>query len=57
MPKMYYDAAGHAKTCEPATHDCTPPDTKASFQDACTDAGNKLELCGCEWLCSGKPKP
>ncbi len=53
---LHYDAAGHAKACAPAQTDCTPPDTSAAFQDACTDAHHRLEVCGCEWLCSGAPK-
>lgn len=54
---LHYDSAGNAKACPPAQDDCTPPDTSAEFQDACTDAHHRLEVCGCEWLCSGPPKP
>jgi hypothetical protein len=48
-----YDAAGQPKDCAPARTDCTPPQAAAAFQDACTERGFRLEVCGCEWLCSG----
>lgn len=54
--RPYYDAAGGKKRCIEIDDACTPPDTSAAFQDACTDAGHRLQVCGCEWLCSGKPK-
>lgn len=53
---LHYDEVGNAKPCAPVQNDCTPPDTSAAFQDACTDAHHRLEVCGCEWLCSGAPK-
>ena len=53
--ERFYDAAGVEKACAPEQPDCTPPETSAAFQDACTDAGHKLEVCGCEWLCNGPP--
>lgn len=52
----YYDAQGTGKPCPPEASDCTPPETSAAFQDACTDHGHQLVICGCEWLCNGKPK-
>jgi hypothetical protein len=55
-PKQHYDAEGNAKECEPEQPDCTPPDTSAAFQDACTAAQHRLVVCGCEWLCDGPPK-
>jgi hypothetical protein len=53
---LAYAADGASKPCAPANVTCAPPDTSAAFQDACTDAGHRLEVCGCEWLCSGPPK-
>jgi hypothetical protein len=50
---QYYDAEGHAKICEPAKPDCDAPPASAAFQDGCTERGYRLEMCGCEWLCSG----
>jgi len=49
----HYDAAGQLRECAPARSDCTPPQASAAFQDGCTERGFKLEVCGCEWLCSG----
>ena len=49
----HYDADGHPLDCSPARADCTPPQASAAFQDACTERGFRLEVCGCEWLCSG----
>lgn len=51
---MVYDANNVAKSCAPEQKECTPPDTSAAFQDACTESGHKFVVCGCEWLCSGK---
>lgn len=51
--KGYHDAQGAQKTCEPAKPDCSPEPAPAAFQDACTEKGYRLEICGCEWLCSG----
>lgn len=51
--KSYYDAEGAQKTCEPAKPECSPEPAKAAFQDACTEKGYHLQVCGCEWLCSG----
>jgi hypothetical protein len=53
VQRPHYDAQGTARTCEARQPGCTPPETTASFQDACNDAGHKLVLCGCEWLCAG----
>jgi hypothetical protein len=53
--KMLYDMEGNAKACAKSTSECTPPSASAAFQDACTDKGYRLEVCGCEWLCSGNP--
>ncbi|WP_170319264.1 hypothetical protein [Polyangium spumosum] len=53
--KQYFDAEGHGKACTPAKDDCTPDPASAAFQDACAEKGYKLEVCGCEWLCSGDP--
>ncbi len=54
--RLYYDHKGSAKACAPVDEACEPPDTSAAFQDGCTDAGHKFTVCGCEWLCSGKPR-
>lgn len=51
-----WDAAGNVKECAPARADCTPPPAGAAFQDACAEKGFRLDICGCEWLCSGNPK-
>jgi hypothetical protein len=51
--EKFYDASGAERPCAKEQPDCTPPDTSAAFQDACTDAGHKLVVCGCEWLCNG----
>jgi hypothetical protein len=53
--KMVFDAEGKSKACAKPTNDCSPPPASAAFQDACTDKGYRLEVCGCEWLCSGNP--
>ena len=52
----HYDALGKSRKCAPEQPECTPKDTSASFQDNCTDAGHKLVVCGCEWLCNGPPR-
>ncbi|HEY3498452.1 MAG TPA: hypothetical protein VGK73_27350 [Polyangiaceae bacterium] len=44
------------KKCPKAEEKCELVETSAAFQDACTDAGEQLVECGCEWLCSGKLK-
>jgi hypothetical protein len=44
------------KKCPKAEEKCELAETSAAFQDACTDAGEQLIECGCEWLCSGKLK-
>jgi len=49
----HYDADGHLKECAPARADCTPPQAGSAFQDACTEHGFRLDVCGCEWLCAG----
>lgn len=54
--KPHYDQDGNAKECTDEDPSCTPPNTSAAFQDACTDAHHRLVICGCEWLCSGEPK-
>jgi hypothetical protein len=54
--KTHYDAQGKPRECSPEKPDCTPKETSASFQDGCTDAGHKLVVCGCEWMCSGPPR-
>jgi hypothetical protein len=54
--KAHYDAQGKPRDCAPEKADCTPKDTSASFQDGCTDAGHKLVVCGCEWMCNGPPR-
>jgi hypothetical protein len=53
--KMMYDAEGKAKGCAKPSAECSPPPASAAYQDACNDKGYKLEVCGCEWLCSGNP--
>ena len=54
--KPHYDARGKPRQCAPEKPACTPKETSASFQDSCTDAGHKLVVCGCEWLCNGQPR-
>lgn len=51
--EAFFDAVGKQRSCEPEQAGCTPPETSAKFQDACTDARHKLVVCGCEWLCNG----
>lgn len=53
----HYDVDGHLAECLPARSDCTPPPASAAFQDACSERGYRLDVCGCEWLCSGNFKP
>jgi hypothetical protein len=55
-PNQAYTSKNVTKACAQAKDDCSPPDTSAAFQDACTEAGHKFVVCGCEWLCSGKLK-
>jgi hypothetical protein len=61
LEKQHYDSRGAPRPCAPEAPECTPPETSAAFQDACTDGGNKLAICGCEWLCTGplqsRPQP
>ena len=49
----HYNADGHLAECTPARSDCTPPQASTSFQDACSERGFRLDVCGCDWLCSG----
>jgi len=51
--EKFFDSAGKEKSCAPEQEGCSPPETSAKFQDACTDARHKLVVCGCEWLCNG----
>jgi hypothetical protein len=51
--EAFFDSAGKERSCAPEQAGCTPPETSAKFQDACTDARHKLVVCGCEWLCNG----
>lgn len=53
--KMLYDMEGNAKPCAKPSNECTPPPASAAYQDACNDKGYRLQVCGCEWLCSGNP--
>lgn len=53
--KTFYDADGKSQLCAKPKDDCSPTPARAAFQDACTDKGFRLEVCGCEWLCSGNP--
>lgn len=55
-PSAHYDARGRSMECAPVDSSCTPPETSATFQDACADAHHRLVVCGCEWLCDGPPK-
>lgn len=55
--KKFYDASGAPQACEPQDAACTPPPASAAFQDACTDKGHRLQICGCAWLCTGNPTP
>lgn len=54
--KPHYDERGNEKECVDEDPACTPPNTSAAFQDACTDAHHRLVICGCEWLCTGRPR-
>ncbi len=56
MHPQYWDESGAQQACEKEAPDCTAPETSAKFQDACADAGHKLVVCGCAWLCTGEPK-
>lgn len=56
LAKQHYDPEGKARDCAPATPDCSPPAASAAFQDACIEKGFHLQICGCEWLCSGRFK-
>ena len=49
-----YDAQNKEHDCEPPSDKCEMPDTSAAFQDACSEAGNKMMDCECQSLCSGK---
>src|SRR5689334_22945902 len=51
--ESFFDSSGQERSCAPEQEGCTPPETSARFQDACTDARHKLVVCGCEWLCNG----
>lgn len=51
--ESFFDSSGKERSCAPEQEGCTPPETSAKFQDACTDAHHKLVVCGCEWLCNG----
>jgi hypothetical protein len=51
--EKFFDSSGKEKSCAPEQEGCTPPETSAKFQDACTDSRHKLVVCGCEWLCNG----
>lgn len=53
---LVYDETNSGKTCEPEDKTCTPPDTSAAFQDACSESGHRFVVCGCQWLCTGKLK-
>jgi hypothetical protein len=55
--EKFFDATGKEHSCSPEQAGCTPPETSAQFQDACTDARHKLVVCGCEWLCNGPFTP
>ena len=52
---LHFDAAGNPKDCAPPGPSCSPPPAPAAFQDACSERGHRLEMCECEWLCSGNP--
>lgn len=54
--KKGWDAQNREKACAPEQKDCTPPETSAAFQDACSESGHPFMVCGCEWLCAGKLK-
>jgi hypothetical protein len=56
VEKSHYDAQGKPRRCEAERKGCSPPETSAKFQDACTDGGHQLVVCGCEWLCTGPLK-
>lgn len=51
--EKHYDSTGKLRSCAPEAAGCSPPETSAAFQDSCTDGGNELVVCGCEWLCNG----
>jgi hypothetical protein len=52
----HYDESGNARACAPSKPECTPPQASAAFQDACSERSYRLDVCGCEWLCSGNPR-
>jgi hypothetical protein len=52
----HWDATGQPRECGASKSDCTPPQASAAFQDACAEHGYRLDVCGCEWLCSGDYK-
>lgn len=52
----FYDVTGAPRACAKEEADCSPPAPSTAFQDACNDKGFRLQICGCEWLCSGKPR-
>lgn len=54
--RLHYDANNTGKLCAKAKDNCEPPETSAAFQDACSGAGGKFVVCGCEWLCTDKLK-
>jgi hypothetical protein len=54
--RLHYDANNVGKLCAKAKEGCEPPETSASFQDACSAVGGKFVVCGCEWLCTDKLK-
>jgi hypothetical protein len=53
--KLTYDEKNKGKECADAK-DCELPESRAAFQDACSDVGGQLVQCGCEWRCNRKLK-
>src|SRR5262245_60948667 len=51
---MAYDEDGKGKPCPPPETDCEDrKEPSLSFKDACSVGGYRLQLCGCEELCTG----
>lgn len=54
--KLHYDEKNKGKECADAKDDCELPESRAAFQDACSDVGGQLVQCACEWRCNRKLK-
>lgn len=54
--KLHYDEKNQGKECAKEKENCELPESRAAFQDACSDVGGQLVQCGCEWRCNRKLK-